>query len=79
MLRKIFKLYPNPASDTVFIEKDERGIGDFELRLFAADGRMVALYKNPEKVALINFATGIYFAEFIENSNVVFTSQIVVK
>jgi hypothetical protein len=78
-LQKTVKLYPNPVSDTLFIEKDERGIGDFELRLFAADGRLVALYKNPEKLAVNGFSKGIYFAEFIENNTVIFTSQIVIK
>jgi hypothetical protein len=79
ILRKTFKLYPNPASDTLFIEKDERGIADFELRLFSADGRMVALYKNPEKLSLKSFGKGIYFAEFIENNALIFTSQIVIQ
>jgi hypothetical protein len=77
--RKLFKLYPNPVIDTLFIEKNERGIADFDLRLFAADGRLVLVYKNPERVSLRSLAAGVYFAEFTEEGRVVFTAQVLVR
>jgi hypothetical protein len=77
--QKMFKIYPNPVIDTLFIEKNERDISDFECRFFAADGRLVATYKNPEQIVVRDFMPGVYFLECTESSGVVFTTQIVVR
>jgi hypothetical protein len=61
------KLSPNPFNQTLKIEKTDPQV--FQYAIFSADGRKLAVFKNPQKHLTINtsgWESGIYFLELTD-------------
>ncbi len=68
-LLSAIKIYPNPATDQLFIETSLQE--NFEIEIFDARGRIVfnSIFNSNTNISLINFSSGIYFMKIIsENS-----------
>lgn len=67
-LLSAIKIYPNPASDQLFIETDL--VGDFTIEIFDATGRIVfnSAFNSSTNISLINFSSGIYFLKIISEN-----------
>lgn len=68
-LLSAIKIYPNPASDQLFIETSLQD--DFNIEIFDARGRIIfnLKFNSNTNISLIDFSQGIYFIKIIsENS-----------
>jgi arylsulfatase A-like enzyme len=53
------KIYPNPASNRVFIQVEE----DCDINIYNSSGMLVCSRVNPESISLTAFKSGIYFVK----------------
>lgn len=60
--QKIFKIYPNPASDFIVLNVEIQG--KVELKVFSSDGKLVMekLLQSNEKINVNSFSSGYYVA-----------------
>ncbi|NVO03869.1 MAG: aryl-sulfate sulfotransferase [Bacteroidetes bacterium] len=72
-------LYPNPTTGIINIS-DVNSVGDFELNVFNAYGKLVLNLKNSKTVDLSNFSNGIYYLSIqIENERAINKKIILIK
>ncbi len=61
-----FSLFPNPASDILTMNIENRNITDFTLNIYNVMGELVRselLKQNPQQITISDLNNGIYFAE----------------
>ncbi len=75
-------IYPNPVSNFLNININRRIQGEFTLRLFLSNGKLIeekTFQENKFTVDLLNYPTGIYIYEIIDNKGFSEQGRIVKK
>lgn len=62
-----FHIYPNPASEEVFIETDQQL---FNVELFNLEGQMMSQFANTKRLDVSHLSNGIYFIRISSENNV---------
>ena len=62
-----FHIYPNPASEEVFIETDQKL---FNVELFNLEGRMMSQFATTKRLDVSNLPNGIYFIQISSEDKV---------
>lgn len=65
-----FKLYPNPAKTSIFVETD---LGEVALKIYSSTGTLIysgQMAQNHKKIEIISFADGMYILELRKNEHV---------
>jgi aminopeptidase N len=64
-----FDIYPNPASDYVLIKPRENKTVN-QIKIYSAEGKMIAKYKHLNKINIRNFSKGIYLLYIYSGHNI---------
>jgi hypothetical protein len=78
----LVKVYPNPVKSILNIQINPKMQGDFTLRLFLSNGKLIEEKKfpgNEYKMDLSNYADGIYIYEILDNKGFSEQGRVVVK
>ena len=80
--KPFIQIFPNPASDHVFI--NVRGSGNYQIKLFDVNSKILSAktYSNsaaPINIPLNNYSSGIYFIEVRDALDNIVTQQKIVK
>ncbi len=69
-LLSAIKIYPNPATDQLFIETSLQE--NFEIEIFDARGKIVfnSIINSSSNISLINYSSGIYFIKIISKNSI---------
>ena len=80
--KSLVKVYPNPVKDFMNIRIDQKIQGDFTLRLFLSNGKLIEekrFRENEFKVNLLHYPAGIYIYEIHDNKDVRDQGQVIVR
>jgi len=64
----LLKIFPNPSRGVINIDVPIN-IGDFEIRVFNASGRLIVTMNNSNRIDLSNKLNGIYYIQLITNES----------
>lgn len=71
-----FLIYPNPATETVWIESPTK---DFTCSIYSALGQLMGRYESPTSIGLSDFPKGVYFVDFEDQRRLTQTAQLLIK
>jgi hypothetical protein len=54
-------IYPNPSKGIIYLDVDNLGLQDYDVRLYDAPGKLVYNEKNIRSVDISNFENGVYY------------------
>ena len=80
---EVTKVYPNPATENVFVKVNDRNISDVSINVYTATGQKVAasskeqLNENTVKLDVSNFIDGFYFVEVVDGASVLSRETII--
>lgn len=73
-----FRIYPNPATDKIYVRYNPALFNVYRLELMNYQGRLVAESEEPSEINILNISSGIYFLQVHTEMGII-TKRIVVQ
>lgn len=78
-----FKLFPNPASQSVYLVYDNPQKERYSVVIYRVDGLIVNqisnIIENEVLIDLANFASGLYYFQVYEQDNLIFSDKLIIN
>jgi hypothetical protein len=77
-LKKAFDIFPNPSTDTVFIRKKEATSGEYVVRVFDLNGRLMLSLKENSDCQFSILKAGLYVVEISNKGQFIQSQQVMI-